>query len=110
MALNPYGTTVILSLQNQGWGDYRPDKVRMKSNAKWTGVRITSGFERAIYDETNLSVEADEWHVVTLDWLDNEDGFMEFRFYRNPNDPTPGGNGAVISAIEFGPQEKIAPE
>ena len=109
--LDPNGTTVMISLQGQGWGDYKPDKIRMKSNAKWTGARITSASERVMYENLNLSVEADEWHVIILDWNTEEEGFMAFEFFRNPNDPTPGdegnGLGAVITDIEFGPQEKI---
>jgi hypothetical protein len=104
---NPYGTTASLTLSSNGWSDYRPEKMRIKCNAKWTGIRVISGFERAIYENYSLDIAADEYFYITFDWRENEDGFMAIEVYRDSNDPTPGNVGAVVTKIEFGPEEKL---
>ena len=110
--LNPNGTTVSLNFDTS-WHGYHFDKIRFKCDAKWNGLEITSSYERNIFSDFNLSVEANEWYVVDLSLVWDEEhasgeGVWVVTCYRNPNDPTPGNAGSVLLDIECGPQEKPA--
>ena len=104
-----YGTTITMYFTNSyyEWFNYRPDKIRIRCSAKWQTLRIVSGFERTMINEINLNVEANEWAEFTLPWIDaqGEHGFMSIEVGRDWQDPTPNNLGAVMTDMEFGPQE-----
>ena len=107
--LQPDGSEIQMYFGNSSyeWDNYRPDKMRIRCSATWDDLIVTSGLERQMLNLSELNIKANEWAVFHLPWLDqfNEHGFMSIRIGRNPNAPTLNDLGAVMTDIEFGPQE-----
>ncbi len=105
--LEPNGTNAEIYLSGGGWGTYKPTKMRVKCNSSWDEIRVISAGESIIYSGSFLGVLADTFHEFELEWdAPWDQGIMGIAIYRNQHDPTPNDMGAVVTAIEFGPEEK----
>jgi len=107
VTLHPNGTQAALNFNSNAWNEYKPTKMRIKCNSSWESITVMSGWESTIYSGSNLSVPADTYHTFDLVWNSvQESGILGIVLTRDPNEPTPNNLGAIITAIEFGPEEK----
>lgn len=93
------------------WGNYVPDRIRLKSNYSWSELEVIDINHNIIYQDLTQFTNVGEWYNIDLKGLyGSATGLFMIKYIHTENDLSIDDTGDIVHYLECGHQEKeIAP-